>query len=71
MTVVGDMSLGVCKVRESSPHILTRGSTAWPYPRTSQVADVAEDLGVPRQAPRALALPWPEALPSCHVAGGA
>jgi hypothetical protein len=35
---VGDMGPGVCKVRGSYLPIQPRGSTAWPFPRASQVA---------------------------------
>jgi hypothetical protein len=38
---VGDMGLGVCGVRGIYLPILPRGPTAWPYPRTSRIAEAA------------------------------
>jgi hypothetical protein len=38
---VGDMGPGACEVRGSYLPIQPRGSTAWPYSRTSRVTEAA------------------------------
>jgi hypothetical protein len=70
---VGNIGPGVCKVRGTYLPIQPHGPTAWPYPRTSRIAEAA---GGPRGAtscpsgPRSLALPCPEALAQLPCGGG-